>query len=143
MSFNFKVWNQGNDGHTMGIRVADLPELKKFAGTCTKADLAGNWPNMKAYLSAAASASVEPVPYIRLVDVVWLNTSLMASQRYFPGRRLVATYTGPKRTTGGFASQAYCIVDPELFAQLGKYHRTKIKVEYVASASHDVLVVMP
>jgi hypothetical protein len=43
MPFEFKVWNQGNDGQTMGIRVKDVTELNRFAAACTQPDLAGRW----------------------------------------------------------------------------------------------------
>jgi hypothetical protein len=126
----------------MGVRVADLSELKKFAGVCTKPDLGGNWGSLQAYLSAARKATSEPAPFVRVVDIVWLNKTFL-QDTYFPGRRLVATYTGPRRSTGGFASQAYVILDANLFNKLGAYHKQPIEVEYVASDSHDVLVVLP
>jgi len=142
MTFKFKIWNQGNDGRTMGIRVADVAELKKFAVACAKPDLGGTWANLQAYLAAARKASSEPAPFVRVVDIVWLNNAFLPNT-YFPGRRLVATYTGPRRGTGGFASQAYTILDANLFSKLGAHHKKQIEVEYVASDSNDVLVVLP
>jgi hypothetical protein len=31
MSYKFKVWNQGHDGRTMGIRVEDVDEVARIA----------------------------------------------------------------------------------------------------------------
>ena len=32
MSYKFKVWNQGHDGRTMGIRVEDVDEVAQDRG---------------------------------------------------------------------------------------------------------------
>ena len=143
MSFAFKVWNQGNDGQTMGIRVANATELRQFAALCTEPDLAGNWVSLMEYLDAARTAAVEPPPYTRPVHVVWLNTLGYGSTRYFPGRTLVVTYTGRRRTRGGYAAQGYCIIDPQGYPLLGPHHKDPIQVECIGYPGQDVLVVLP
>jgi hypothetical protein len=144
MAYSFKVWNQGNDGATMGIRVADVDELQRFAPACSQPDLGGAWASLGDYLNAAAAAQgTPPQPYSRIVDVVWLNTIGYGSTQLFPGRTLVVTYTGNERQTGGFASQCYCIVDPAGYPTLSGYHRDSIEVSYVAGIGRDVLVVLP
>jgi len=144
MPFNFKIWNQGNDGQTMGIRLADVDELDEFAGVCTEPDIAGTYTNLQAYLdSAAAAHGAAPPHYSRPVDVVWLNPIGYGGRRFFPGRRLLATYTGPERQSGGFGSQCYCIVDPNGYAALAPHHQKVISGEYIANAVTDVLVLLP
>ena len=143
MPHRFKIWNQGNDDLIMGIRVENTKRLAAFAPHCNQPDLAGNWANLTDYLSAAAGARSTPQPYARLVDVVWLNPLGYGTPRYFPGRTLVATYTGPRRPRGGYACQCYCIVDPQGYPALAAHHRTIIQVEYIAHPFHDALVVLP
>jgi len=139
----FKVWDQGNDGSTMGIRVKDVAELNKLSHKVTGMDLAGTYANMAAYLKAAASAKSPPQPYSRLVSVVWLNAMGYSNPIVFPGRTFVVTYSGNIRQSGGFASQGYVIIDPAGFANLGSHHRDPVDVVYISSAGMDTLVVMP
>ncbi len=144
MGFAFKIWNQGNDGRTMGIRVADVSEVARFASVCTEPDIAGNYANLQEYLDNADIATgTPPMPYRRTVNVVWLNTAGYNQHRYFPGRILEVTYNGRERSTGGYATQAYVIVDPVGYAVLAPHHKSPIQAQYVAHPSHDVVVVMP
>ena len=69
MTYEFKVWNQGNDGRTMGIRVKNVAELTQLAQVCTQPDLAGNWTGLANYLAAARIATSTPPPYVRHVLV--------------------------------------------------------------------------
>ena len=50
MAHRFKIWNQGNDGNTMGIRADGMEELKQLAGSCTQPDIAGNYSSLSALL---------------------------------------------------------------------------------------------
>lgn len=143
MAFVFNIWNQGNDGQTMGIRVRNFTELRRLATACTQPDLAGRWTSLTDYLEAARSATSEPAPYVRLVQVIWLNPLGYGTARHFPGRTFVVTYTGTMRANGGFASQGYCIVDPQGYPLLGAFHRNPIQVEYIADPSQDLIVVLP
>jgi len=43
MLCNFKIWNQGHDGQTMGIRVEDATGLQRLATCCNQPDMAANW----------------------------------------------------------------------------------------------------
>jgi len=139
----FKIWDQGNDGSTMGIRVKDTRELNKLKSKVTGVDLSGLYNNLNDYLTRASTANLTPAPYSRLVNVVWLNAKGYANPLVFPARTFVVTYTGNVRQSGGFASQGYVIVDPTGFANLGLHHRDPIEVEYITSAGVDTLVVMP
>ena len=141
MTHDFKIWNQGNDGQTMAVRVADSDELEAFSRSCHEADLGGHYASLKEYLEGAAMAANPPIPYNRLVDVVWLSPLGYGVPRVFHGRTLVATYTGQARQSGGFSCQCYCIVDPAGFAVLGAHHGTSIQVTYVAQAHRDTLIV--
>jgi hypothetical protein len=142
MAFSFKIWDQGNDGQTMAIRVEDTVELQQFASACDQPDSLGTWKDLQDYLQAANSAAgTPPAPYVRIVDVVWLSNVGYATPQYFPGKTLVVTYTGNQRSTGGFASQCYCIVDPQGFPALGQHHKTPIQVEYVTHPTRDAIVV--
>ena len=142
MAHRFKIWNQGNDGNTMGIRVDGVTELKRFAGSCTMPDLADNYRCLQDYLDIAKSAETPPPSYSRYVDVVWLSHIGYGRSIYFPHRTLVVTYSGNRRLTSGYASQAYCIVDPHGYPALASYHQRPIPVEYVAHATRDALVVL-
>lgn len=143
MPNKFKIWDQGNDGNTMGIRVKDTAELNRLKSRVTGMDLAGVYPNLTAYLNNAAASTSHPQPYSRLVNVVWLNAKGYSNPIVFPSRTFVVTYTGNVRQSGGFASQGYVIVDPVGFANLGTHHRDAIDVEYISSPGLDTLVVMP
>jgi len=143
MLCNFKIWNQGHDGQTMGIRVEDATGLQRLATCCNQPDMAANWACLEEYLQAANVATgTPPTPYSRLVDVVWLNQRGYGGSRYFPGRTLVVTYTGIERISGGFSSQCYCIIDPQGYPALAPHDKTPLSVEYVAHPAHDVIVVL-
>jgi len=143
MPNEFKIWDQGNDGSTMSIRVKDTLELNKLKSKVTGVDLSGMYTNLNDYLRRAATANLPPAPYSRLVNVVWLNAKGYPKPLVFPARTFVVTYTGNVRQAGGFASQGYVIVDPTGFANLGRHHRDAIEVEYITSAGVDTLVVLP
>jgi len=143
MAFEFLIWNQGNDGLTMGIRVRNVAELERLAASCIQPDLGGRWTNLADYLQSSNEALTEPEPYVRTVQVVWLNPLGYGSSQVFPGRTFVVTYTGPRRVGGGYASQGYCIVDPQGYPILSPHHQTLIRVEYIAHPSQDIIVVLP
>ena len=143
MAHRFMIWDQGNDGRTMAIRVKGVHELAQFARSCTQPDIAGKYKCLDEYLEVAARTSTRPLPYTRIVEVVWLNRIGYGEHRFFQGRTLVVTYSGNRRQKGGFASQAYCIVDPNGYPELRSHHRSTILVEYVSHAGRDALVVLP
>lgn len=143
MPFSFKVWNQARDGATMGIRVADVDELDQLAAACTEPDMDGNWDSLQDYLDAAATATQPPIPYGRLVDVVWLLDTPFGEQRHCQNRRFKVLRTGEERASGGFPSQAYCILQPSWTADLLLCDKNPITVEYIPGDSVDVIVVMP
>ena len=142
MAHRFKIWDQGNDGNTMGIRVDGMDELERLATSCTQRDIAGNYESLRHYLDSVENALTPPQPYTRIVEVVWLNPIGYGKNVLFPGRTLVVTYSGNRRECGGYACQGYCIVDPRGYPQLRAHHQQPISVEYVPHATRDALVVM-
>jgi hypothetical protein len=85
--YNFMIWNQGNDGRTMGIRAQDVGELARFAAACSEPDISGQYTNMQQYLNSAGSAhGAPPPPYSRIVDVIWLNPIGYSNHRLFPSQ---------------------------------------------------------
>ena len=144
MPFEFKIWDQGHDGRTMGIRVADVAALADLPTACSGPDLAGNWSSLTDYLDAANIATgAPPVHFSRLVDVIWLSSIGYGSPRHFPGRTFVVTYTGLERSSGGFASQGYCVIDAQGFPSLSTHDKAPLSVEYVPGIGRDVMVVLP
>ena len=141
MPFAFKVWDQANDGQTMALRVSDVDELVRLATVCTGADAAGNWPSLDAYLTHAGAAEIEPAPYVRNVDLLWLNPAIALPNPYCQNRRFRVTYTGRVRQAGGFASQGYCIVDPAWNRVLQPHHQDAITVEWYPGDDRDLIVV--
>lgn len=142
MAFRFKIWDQGHDGSTMGIRVRDLEELRKLASVCTSPDMRGRYTDLRNYLAEAEQSTEEPPdPYVRLVDVVWFSELGYNSNMYFVGRRFLVTYTGTERQSGGFACQGYCIVDERGYSDLKPHEGQQVKVDYIASSTSDAIVV--
>lgn len=144
MAFDFKVWDQANDGQTMAIRVEDVDELRRLADVCTGPDAAYNWDSLGAYLDFAAGATSEPIPYVRHVDVLWrLDPEIVVSAPYSQSRRFRVTYTGRVRTSGGFASQGYCVLDPSWNVALQPHHHRPVRVEWHPGSGRDLVVVVP
>lgn len=106
-------------------------------------DAAGNWPSLDAYLTHAAAAGIEPVPYVRNVDVLWRNSQIALPYVYCQDRRFRVTYTGRQRQGGGFASQGYCVVEPAWNAALQPHHQDPLTVEWHPGAHRDLIVVLP
>jgi hypothetical protein len=143
MPYRFKIWNQGHDGRTMGIRVEDINELASLATACTQPDSAGAWSNLQDYLDAVnVVVGAAPPPYTRIVDVVWLNPIGYGVPSYFPGRTLVVTYNGNQRATGGYATQCYCIVDPLGYQRLAPHDKNPLNVEYIAHMRNDLIAIV-
>jgi hypothetical protein len=144
VGFDFKIWDQANDGQTMAIRVDTVDELLRLSAVSTGPDIAGNWENLRDYLDHAAAAAAEPVPYVRHVDILWqLDPDVVVPSPYSQNRRFRVTYTGRVRTGGGFASQGYCVVDPMWNAALQPHHQRPIQVEWHRGENQDLLVVGP
>ena len=142
MAYRFLIWNQANDGLTMAIRAADTQSLDELGGICSEADVAGNWSNLQHYLDSASTAADRPIPFVRLVDIVWLNKRPFGKPKFFEARRFRVTYTGNARAGGGYASQGYCILPPECAAQLLPLHQHAVDVEYIPGIERDCLVVL-
>ena len=143
MSFKFKIWDQGHDGQTSAIRVQNVTELAIFARACTGPDRRGRWPTLLDYLAALDVASSPPEPFERTVELVWLSRLGYTTVRRFPAVRLVVTYSGRVRQSGGFAAQAYCVFDPHGFPALGLECKRSISVDYFPRIRSDLLIVRP
>jgi hypothetical protein len=143
VAFAFKVWDQANDGQTMAIRVEDVDELERLAQVCTGPDAAGNWPSLREYLDFAAHATSEPVPFVRNVDVLWLNQQIALPSGYSQSRRFRVTYSGRVRASGGFACQGYCVVEPAWNAWLQPHHQHPIAVDWHSGIDRDLILVLP
>ena len=139
--FSFKIWNQGNDGNTMGIRAADVSVVSQIGPVLNSPSDDGFYASLSQYLTAVGSANTPPPPYRRPIDVLWRTAIGYGSHRYFPDRILEATYTGNVRQSGGFAAQCYVIVDPQGFPALGLHHTVPITVTVVLGTNRDLLEV--
>ena len=139
--FAFKIWNQGNDGNTMGIRAADVSVVAHLGQSIARSWEDQLYVPLGQYLAAVDSASVPPSPYRRRVDVLWRTAVGYGGHQYFPDRILEATYSGNVRQSGGFAAQCYVLVDPQGFAALGRHHTVPITVAIVPGSTRDLLEV--
>lgn len=140
--FDFKIWNQANDGTTMGIRAADVNVVAQIGFHFDRPSNCGTYVSLGQYLTRLSTATAHPLPYRRPVDVLWKSAIGYLSHRYFTDRVLEVTYTGDLRQGGGFAAQCYVIVDPQGFAILGQHHTVPITVVVVPGTSgRDLLEV--
>ena len=143
MAHSFNIFNWANDDATMAISI-DSPDLRQLVADCTQPDAGDTWTSLEAFIQAADSAAEEPPePFIRPVDVVWMNTTGYGTPRYFPERIFRATYSGRVRESGGYAVRGYCIVDPAGYPILSPHHRSPVTAEYIATSIRDVIVVLP
>lgn len=69
--FNFKIWNQANNGTTMGVRAADVNVVAQLGPRCNRASDDGGYRSLDQYLSTIAVAQTPPPPYRRSVDILW------------------------------------------------------------------------
>lgn len=129
--FAFKIWNQGNDGCTMGIRAADVGVVAKLGPQFNRSSDDGLYRSLDQYHLAIALAQTPPAPYRRSVDIVWRTAIGYGSHRYFTDRVLEVTYTANVRQSGGFAAECYVIVDPNGFHALGSHHTVPTTVVVV------------
>lgn len=142
--YHFKVWDQSNDGQTMAIRVADVAALTDFSTSCDQPDIAENWESLGDYLTNADRATQPPAPYVRPVDVLWERSGLgIPAWSLCQDRRLRVTYSGNVRASGGFASQAYVVLDPSWNVPLRAFDKQALQVRYFARPLRDLLVVLP
>ncbi len=140
--FDFMIWNQANNGTTMGIRAADVNVVAQLGQQFSRSSDDGLYGSLSQYLSIIAVAQTPPAPYRRSVDILWRTAIGYGSHRYFTDRVLEVTYTGNVRQSGGFAAQCYVIVDPNGFQALGPHHTVPITVVVVpGNGGRDLLEV--
>jgi len=141
--YKFKVWDQANDGNTMAIRVANTAELSKLTAHCLGHCMLNAWSSLKHYLVVAAKAKVRPDHFVRQVDVLWLKKGLgLPPWTMCHNRLLRVLNTGNARKSGGFASQAYVILDPSWNAVLRPHHKQAIRARYLPGPWNDLIVVL-
>ena len=139
--YEFKIWNQGNDGKTMGIRAANVSVVAELASVFTRPSDNGAYATMTTFLTTLAHATTPPEPYRRSVDVLWRTAIGYGTHTYLPGRTLEVTYSGNVRQSGGFAAQCYIIVDPQGYPNLGALHLAPITVVVVPGNERDLVEV--
>lgn len=141
MTFSFKIWDQGSLGDPMAIRVSGVAELRRLAKLMNGPDAGSNWPSLASYLAFSATAKSPPTPFIRLIDVLWENSTPAMPTPFCQDRAFRVTYTGWRRRTGGFASQGYCYLDPAWAIALRPHHRQAIFVDVYPGTGRDLFVV--
>jgi hypothetical protein len=143
VTFSFKIWDQGTSGDPMAIRVAGVAELRRLAKTLVGPDAGSNWSSLAGYLADSAKSASPPIPFVRMVDVLWESTNPTTPTPYCQDRVFRVTYTGWQRKAGGFASQGYCYLDPAWATVLRPFHRIAIRVDVYPGNGRDLLVVRP
>lgn len=140
--YSFKIWNQGNDGSTMGIRAADVAVVAQLGQQVSRPSGDAVYATLADYLAHLATATAPPLPYRRPVDVLWRTAVGYQTHKYFTDRTLEVTYSGNLRQRGGFAAQCYVIVDSQGYSLLGPLHTVPITVVVVpGTAGRDLLEV--
>jgi len=69
--FDFKIWNQANDGTTMGIRAASVSVVAEMSPHFDRPSKDGMYRTLAEYLARLNEATTTPSPYRRSVDVLW------------------------------------------------------------------------
>lgn len=142
--FEFNIWDQSNDGATMAIRAASVDVVAQLAQACPDPDVHGHWASLQDYLNHAAQATQPPSPFVRNVDALWGPTQFgVPAWSICRNRRFRVTYSGNARAGGGFAVQAYVVVDPAWNDDLQPHHQTPIQVRYLPGPDRDLIVVLP
>jgi hypothetical protein len=139
--YDFKIWNQANDGNTMAIRAADVSVVALLGPAISRPSDDGVYPTLAHYLAVLGNANTAPPPYRRTIDVLWRTAIGYGAHRYFPRRILEVTYSGNVRQAGGFAAQCYVVVDPQGYASLGGLHLAPIAVDVFPGSNGDLLEV--
>lgn len=67
----FKIWNQANNGTTMGIRASDVTVVSQLGAAFNRPSDDGLYLLLDDYLTQLAVATTPPPPYRRSVDVLW------------------------------------------------------------------------
>jgi len=141
MSFRFKVWDQANDGKTIGLRVADIKEIERLGHHLTGAEAFNEWNSLSDFLDCLNQAQTPPERFVRLVDVLVGRSDLtLPKWSLCQIRKLSFTYTGPVRRAGGFAAQAYVILEPSWTASLIGHAGLELNAEYVIGSDRDLIV---
>lgn len=141
MTFSFKIWDQGNAGDPMAIRVDGVAELRRLARLLTGPDAALNWPSLGDYLAYSATATGLPTPFVRRIDVLWESAAPRVPTPYCQDRMFRVTYTGRLRARGGYASQGYCYLDPAWAHDLQPFRHGGLVVDVFPGADRDLFVV--
>lgn len=141
MSFRFKVWDQANDGKTISLRVSDSKEIQKLGRHLTGSEAFNEWNSLSDFLHCLDRAQTPPERFVRLVDVLVGRSDLTLPRwSLCQNRKLSFTYTGPARRAGGFAAQAYVILEPSWTVPLIGHAGLELNAEYVIGVDRDLIV---
>ena len=126
---HLKIWNQANDGATMGLRVVDVVELEYLSGMFFGPSDDGNWASLRDYLDYMSSTDEPPAPFVITADVYWDRPSPSVPYPLARDRRFEFTYTGNRRESGGYAVQGYLILPTDWAPGLLSSHMTPVDAE--------------
>ena len=136
--------DQAQDRQTIALRLASTEDIARLAQDCTGSSVStGPWSSLQAYLDEASKATTSPLPYYRPIDVVWWagGPGRLPSGTIDRERRLVVTYTGNPRRSGGYASQAYVVLGPPWNAVLRAHMNASLRGIYITGAERDRLFI--
>lgn len=141
MHLNLRLDDQARQGHIVSIdfRVAELDQL---AVEMVGSDLSGLYASLRDFLNAADAAVTPPESYFRHVDVLWQHPGVATPTALATDRRFVASYNGPRRQRGGFATQGYLVLEPAWETALLPHLGMPLAVDYFAGGGHDLMVVV-
>jgi len=127
MTFLFKIWDQGSSGEPMAIRVASVAELRRLSRALPGPDTGSNWSSLADYLAASAGATSPPVPFTRMVDVLWTRTRRPASAT------ATAATTRPLACGGSPSGARFSTVRSGSRPRLHAFGHWKDEVDWVVS----------
>jgi len=141
MRLNLRLDDQARQGHIVSIdfRVAELVQL---ATEMTGPDISGFHASLAEFLHTADTAGSPPDTYFRNVDVLWRHSTIATPSALGCDRRFAASYNGPLRAKGGYATQGYLVLPPAWEAALLPHLGTALEVDYFAGTTHDLMVVV-
>lgn len=141
MDIRVKVWDQANDGKTIGLRIADNAEISKLANYLTGSEAFDEWSSLSEFLDHLSQAQIPPERFVRLVDVLVGRSDLtLPKWSLCQTRKLSFTYSGLARKGGGYASQAYVILEPAWTQSLSSHVGVELQAQYVNGTDRDLII---
>jgi hypothetical protein len=141
MSFRFKIWDQANDGKTIGLRASDNSEIQKLGQHLIGADAFNEWESLSGFLQCLSQAESPPERFVRIVDILIARNDLgLPKWSLCQKRKFSFTYSGLVRKGGGFAAQAYVILEPAWTSTLICNVGLEIEAEYILGDDRDLII---